>query len=282
LRFLESPDYVRALPRTQYTGRRILEGCCEEPIAPGATDTFADFPLDEMTTDVLEILRDRKGQKFGAADNRVKALRRLFKWASRKRFVSHNPAADLEYVSKDTGGWHTWTPDEIDRYEAHHTVGSMARLALDLIQYSGLSRMDAVKVGASNIKINKDGQRTLSFSRGKTGVAVELAMPKALLDAIRQCPIVGSQTFLVNSYGNPFTVAGFGNKFRAWCDGAGLPQCSAHGLRKAAATRAAENGATTHELMAMFGWLTVKQAEIYTREASRQKLAAQAGVFLQK
>lgn len=35
-----------------------------------------------------------------------------------------------------------------------------------------------------------------------------------------------------------------GNKMREWCDEAGLPQCSAHGLRKAGAAIAAERGAT--------------------------------------
>jgi len=51
---------------------------------------------------------------------------------------------------------------------------------------------------------------------------------------------------------------------------------SAHGLRKAAATRAAENGATAHELMAIFGWVDIKEAELYTRAANRRRLAAQA------
>ena len=51
---------------------------------------------------------------------------------------------------------------------------------------------------------------------------------------------------------------------------------SAHGVRKAAATRAADNGATAHELMAIFGWVDIKEAEIYTRTADRKRLAAQA------
>jgi hypothetical protein len=41
----------------------------------------------------------------------------------------------------------------------------------------------------------------------------------------------------------------------------------------AAATVAAENGATAHELMAIFGWLSLKEAERYTRGAERAKLA---------
>ena len=58
-----------------------------------------------------------------------------------------------------------------------------------------------------------------------------------------------------------------------WCEEAGLPHCSAHGLRKAAATIAADNGATAHQLMAIFGWSNLKQAETYTKEADRRRLA---------
>ena len=64
--------------------------------------------------------------------------------------------------------------------------------------------------------------------------------------------------------------------FRGRCDEARLIHCSAHGLRKAGATRAAENGATEYELMAMFGWDSPKQASLYTRKANRKRLAAEA------
>jgi len=81
-------------------------------------------------------------------------------------------------------------------------------------------------------------------------------------------------TFPVTEYGRPFTANGFGNWFRERCDEAGLRHCSAHGLRKAGAA-AADNGATTHQLMAIFGWETVKQ-ENYTKKANRRRLAGDA------
>lgn len=62
------------------------------------------------------------------------------------------------------------------------------------------------------------------------------------------------------------------------CRDAGLPErCTAHGLRKAGAAMAAENGATEHEIMAVFGWATPKQAAHYTR-AARQKPMAESGM----
>ncbi len=53
---------------------------------------------------------------------------------------------------------------------------------------------------------------------------------------------------------------------------AGVPG-SAHGLRKAGATRAAENGATERELNAIFGWIGNKMASHYTQTADRAKQA---------
>ncbi|WP_177228124.1 tyrosine-type recombinase/integrase [Hyphomicrobium facile] len=84
----------------------------------------------------------------------------------------------------------------------------------------------------------------------------------------------GDLNFLVTEYGKPFSAAGFGNWFRERCDAAGLMDCSAHGLRKAAATSLAEAGASAHQLMAWFGWRSLKEAERYTRAASQKKLAA--------
>ena len=48
---------------------------------------------------------------------------------------------------------------------------------------------------------------------------------------------------------------------------------SAHGVRKIAATTCADNGATVHQLMAIFGWKTAQMAEHYTKEANRRRLA---------
>jgi integrase len=97
------------------------------------------------------------------------------------------------------------------------------------------------------------------------------------LRAVIDATTCGLFTYLVTAFGKPFTSNGFGNRFRKWCDDARLPpECSAHGCRKAGATIAAENGATEHELMAIFGWDSPKQAAVYTRKANRKRLAAQS------
>ena len=83
-------------------------------------------------------------------------------------------------------------------------------------------------------------------------------------------------TFLTTEQGKPFTSAGFGNWFRGCCNEAGLPQCSAHGLRKGAATRLANAGCGSDQIRAITGHRSIAEVAHYTRSADQQRLARQA------
>jgi len=84
-------------------------------------------------------------------------------------------------------------------------------------------------------------------------------------------------TFLVTKGRKPFTSAGFGNWFREMCDKAKLPKhCSAHGLRKAAASRLANAGCTANQIAAVLGHRSLKEVERYTAAASQSRLADDA------
>ena len=80
-------------------------------------------------------------------------------------------------------------------------------------------------------------------------------------------------TFIAGANGRPMTKESFGNAFRDACRAAGLRGLSAHGLRKAAATRAAVSGATLAQLNAIFGWTGAKMALHYIETADRTRLA---------
>jgi CII-binding regulator of phage lambda lysogenization HflD len=71
------------------------------------------------------------------------------------------------------------------------------------------------------------------------------------------------------------TKESFGNAFRAACRDAGVHK-SAHGVRKIAATTAANNGATVAQLEAIFGWQGGQMAVLYTKAANRRRLAMEA------
>jgi integrase len=276
--YFKSAEFDRLDQSTQRTRRRILESCLDEAIAPGVDETFADFPLKRITTKALRVLRDRKADLPEAAIGRVKALRRLFVWALDHDLIEFDPTRDLRRPAHTTLGHHSWTMDEVEKFEARHQIGSKARLAFALLLYTGARRSDVVLLGRQHVK---DGwiKFTAQKNRRRRPVTVEFPIPPALQSIIEKT-VTGTLTFLVTEYGLPFTAAGFGGWFRARCDEAGLPHCSAHGLRKAGAARAAENGATPHELMAIFGWISLKEAERYTAAAQRRRLARNASSLL--
>ena len=234
-----------------------------------------------MTADAIEVLRDRKLAFPEAANGRIKAIRAIFKWAIRKKgpdgktLISHNAARDVPYLkSNNPSGYHTWTLEEVRRFEERHPIGSKARLALALLLFTGQRRSDITRLGPQT---SRDGKLTFTQFKGRNRKPKRLVLPilPALQQVIDASPC-GELTFLVNDLGRAFTDAGFGNKFRAWCDQAGLKLCTAHGLRKAGATIAANNGATAHQLMAIFGWATLRMAEAYTRAADQERLAEAA------
>jgi integrase len=173
---------------------------------------------------------------------------------------------------KDTGGFRTWEESEIAAYEARHARGTKARLALELLLQTGTARCDMVRMGRQHVK-----KGTLSMRRLKTNVPFDIPLLPSLVAEL-DLHAKDQLTFLITEYGKSFTAAGFGNWFRERCDEAGLPQCAAHGLRKAAAVRHALNGATAPELMAWFGWKTLAEAQRYCEMASRIKLAETAAV----
>jgi integrase len=121
----------------------------------------------------------------------------------------------------------------------------------------------------------------LKFTQVKTKVPVEIPVLPALQATIAASS-TGDLTYLVGEHGRAFTPGAFSRVFRRWCSEAGLTECSPHGLRKASAIRAAEAGASVHTLMAIYGWLTMGEAQRYTEAVRRKKLSGAALVLLQR
>jgi integrase len=144
------------------------------------------------------------------------------------------------------------------------------RLALALLLYTGQRRGDVVRMGRQHVK---DG--VLTLRQMKTGVELAIPLHPALEMVIADMP-TEHLTFLTTAFGKPFTAAGFGNWFREQCNAAGLPHCSAHGLRKAAARRLAEAGCTEHEIGAITGHASLREIVRYTKAADQKRLAVAA------
>lgn len=272
--YFRSAEFEQLAPSTQRARRQVLEAMLREPTRPGSRFVFADFPLHRLAPEHVKVLRDRKKSFPQAANIRVKFLRGLLKWAienNAKGGLTSNPARDVPKLRGEGDGYHAWTEQERHRFVQRHPLGSKAHLAFALLFHTGQRRSDVVLFGRQHVH-NGKLRFTQQKNRRRKPISLELPILPELQAVLDVSPL-GELTFLVTDQGKPFTVAGFGNWFRDRCNDAGLTKCSAHGLRKAAATVAAENGATAHELMSIFGWLTLQEAERYTRAAERKRLA---------
>ncbi|MFV0386793.1 MAG: hypothetical protein ACK5L9_22805, partial [Paracoccus sp. (in: a-proteobacteria)] len=67
-----------------------------------------------------------------------------------------------------------------------------------------------------------------------------------------------------------------GSSMRKWCDHAGLPNCSSHGLRKAICHRIAEIEGDVFMVMAVSGHHDLKEAQKYIDKHSRKAKADSA------
>jgi integrase len=251
-----------------------------ENIIRAVIQTAGTVLLRDISGDTIRAGRERRAERPHAANNFLKTMRSFFAWAVETRFVSIDPTKGIKLLvgKNDADGFHTWTQYELDRFEARWPIGTRERLAFDLLLYTGLRRGDAVRVGLQHVRDGVITIRTEKHRRGKPGEQVAIPILGPLAESIAATR-TGDLTYLVTEGGTPWVKESFGNWFREACRLAGCPG-SAHGLRKAGATRAAERGASERQLMAIFGWSTGKMAQHYTRSADRIRLARDAAEFL--
>lgn len=211
-----------------------------------------------------------------SANNFLRAIKHFFKWAHAREYVSVNPAANISKLPVKTDGHHTWTDDEVRQFRNHHDVGAMARLAFEVLYHTGLRISDAVDFGPHQLINNIYEVRTK-----KTGRIAYIPRPRELTAIAMQTPAANTAVLRVDcppyirsKYNRAFTAKSFPARFRSWCDEAKIAKrCSSHGLRKKRAVIKAEGGATAHDLMSFFAWDSLSEAERYTREADRRRIA---------
>jgi integrase len=233
-------------------------------------------PFARITTNIIVAGRDRRAETPAQARNFLDAMRGLFRWAAKSKLTRSDPTSGVENPRRPKGGtgFIAWTEEHVLAYECRWPVGTRQRVWLDVLLYTGLRRGDAVRFGRQHVR-NAVG----AIKTEKSGFTVEVTLPilPALAETLAAGPC-GDLTFIAGESGRPLTKESFGNLFRDACRAAGVPG-SAHGVRKIAATRAANAGATVAQLEAIFGWQGGTMA--YTRAADRRRLAVSAMHMLQ-
>lgn len=264
-RYRDSSAWLTFSPATRHKYGLIFKGMAER----SGNERYNDI----TKRNILDGREERKHTPF-QANNFLKAVRGLFRWAMEADFITVDPTSDVTSLKTKTEGFQSWTEAELEQFETHWPVGTRQRLAFDIFLYTGLRRGDAARLGRQHVR---NGVFTLRTE--KTGQPIVAPVLPALAKSIAATP-TGALAFIATEGGQPMTKESLGNWFRKACDDAGVPG-SAHGLRKAGATRAANNGATVAQLEAIFGWSGGGMAALYTRGADRERLAKEAMSMLE-
>lgn len=259
-----SSDWSGTSPATQKQRDNILTHILEKS---------GDRGLEEIDAAAIRAGREKRMATPAAANNFLKTMRAFFRWAKEEQLVEVDPAREVKFLKNKTKGFAPWNMDEVHSYRRRWPLGTTQRLALEIYINTGFRRGDAALVGRQHVR---DG--IIHIRAGKNKVELFIPILPALAAAIDAGP-VGEMSFIRSQYGRPMTKESLGNKFREWCDEAGVAK-SAHGIRKLAATVVADNGGSEQELQALFGWTTNTMSAVYTREANRKRQALQAAFKL--
>jgi integrase len=205
-----------------------------------------------------------------SANNLLKALRVILNYAVSERMIASNPALGVQRYRANRQGFHAWSEEEIEQFQTRHPIDTKAGLALALALHTGQRKADIIRMGWQHVRDNR-----ISVRQQKTGAVLAIPIHPELARVLAAAPKT-NLTFLITERGAAFTPAGFGNWFRDRCNEAGLPQCSIHGLRKAACRRLAEAGCSANEIAAVSGHASLGEVARYTRSAEQAHLAEQA------
>lgn len=260
--YYQSADWLQLKPITQATYRNLIERLRAQ---------HGDNMVAQLEARHVRMIVAKKADTPASGNALLKMLRILMRHAIEMGWCKDDPTQYVRKLKNKTDGHESWSESDITQFRSHWPIGSTARLALELLLYTGQRSADVRIMGWQHIRNNK-----IDIRQSKTGAHLLLPVHPSLSEVLGHVP-AGQMTFLLTGQGKTFSAGGFGNYFRDCRRAAGLPEgLSAHGLRKAAARRLAEAGCSLPEIMAVGGWKTPKEATAYLRAASQEQMADKA------
>ena len=81
---------------------------------------------------------------------------------------------NVPHTRYPSDGFHAWSIEEVRQYQARHSIGTKARLALSLLLFVGVRRGDLVELGRQHVR---DGWIRFVPKKTRRGSAVVVEVP---------------------------------------------------------------------------------------------------------
>src|SRR5262249_6340249 len=148
--------------------------------------------------------------------------------------LASNPAIGVKRFKSRGEGFHTWSEAEVEQFQTAHPIGTQERLALALLLYTAQRVAHVARMRWQHVKHDR-----IAVRQEKTDTPLLLPLHPELAQVLASVPR-NNLTFVVTEHGAAFSAASLSNWFGKACRKAGLKDCTAHGLRKAACKRMAD------------------------------------------
>jgi integrase len=281
--YLSSPKFRAYDTSTQAVRRRMLEKLGKEQGTRG---------LDTIDRALIKASMAARQDKIAAANSWLTTVSNMFAWATEeyvadpksgksKPICSENPCEFVKRFQKpkslnpddEDDGHEPWSLEEQARFEAAYPHGTRQRLIYEVAHETGLRAGDLARVGRQHVR---DG--VIRIKTEKVGTTSYILMTDRLKTAIERGPEPddGVLAFITGLNGKAMQKGYLGDFLSMAARKIGIVDRTAHGLRKSLAAKFAEEGKSSNELMAIFGWKTIAMAEKYTRKYDRERTALRA------
>jgi site-specific recombinase XerC len=239
------------------------------------SDRYGTARLTNLKT--THIRKDLARLEPHPANNRLKAWRSFCNWTLQAGQIENNPARDVtKRATPKTDGHIPWTRADVEAFRARWPHDTLQRMAFELMHWTTCAVSDAAKMLRTDI----DHDGWLTYARQKTGTVAtcpfyaespEWAESNAQLIATMDAQQSKHVSMLVTAHGKPRSAKAMGSWFSNACTDAGLPELSAHGIKKHRSAVFKENGALPEKRMAWMGHETEEEATNYSRSADLRK-----------
>ena len=256
-KYRRPPEYTKLAPSTKKDYLGVL----------GKFEEVLHVPIVDVRRRHILGMRDSYADRLGLANSIISIWSILLKFVVDREYVLANPAAGVERLP--LGEWERW-PDRAVDFALAHFKEPMRRAAV-LALYTGQRSSDLIKMRWDDY----DGT-AIQVTQKKTGTRLWVPCHADLKAELTEWKRnATSVTILVNPASEqPWNRIGFSNAVRLAIKA--HPELKGyvfHGLRKASASLLAEAGCSALEIAAITGHMSLKNLEIYTRQADQRQRA---------
>lgn len=236
---------------------------------------IGDMPVASIETPNIYSIRDAMSDTPRKADFLVSVLSAILTFGVKRGYRRDNPARLVDKISS-TEGHRPWEDDEVARFRARWPVGTVERMAFELMLNTGQRGGDVIRMTRGDYRGGY-----IKVTQSKTSEKLEIKASNALLTALTDWLEKHPHLMLLtNSNGEQFKKRNFEAVMRRAYDACGLGRdVTSHGLRYTAATVLHELGVDWEAIAAITGHRTQAMVRKYTRQ---KRLAARAIAALDK